>query len=226
MRKHTHFLFLALLCAFTVSALPAPTLLPAAKGGEAVKISSQCQPRTITTPKTRTFWHPFRKAQTPEPVDTDTMALCKAIHDGDSYKLRYRVTIPDTLWVTEWARLEGVDCDEIYSPYCPADQPMGRFEGDTVRSMLKSQYLSTRIFGRDQYGRTLVTVSLFGDDIGLWILENGWGEYYFPNHLDNATRKKYQKARDRAKKKKLGRWANPFVISPRAWRENHKPSKN
>lgn len=149
------------------------------------------------------------------PPNTDTMAYCLKVHDGDTYRIRYTVTQPDTFDTVETLRLEGVDCDELFSV---VHQPFAKIAADSVRGRILGAYLTFRISGRDVYHRTLGSAWLDGKDLGLLILEKGWGQYYPKNTLSKETRKKYQKARDRAKKKKLGRWANPDVIDPAQWR--------
>lgn len=149
-------------------------------------------------------------------ANPDTMAYCLKVYDGDTYRVRYTITQPDTADTFENVRLDGVECDEILLASVP--QPFGRIAADSVRGRILGAYLTFRVSGRDKNNQTIGRAWLDGKDLALLILEKGWGQYVPQNSLDKDTRKAYQKARDRAKKKRLGRWANPDVIDPAQWR--------
>lgn len=150
------------------------------------------------------------------PVNPDTMAYCLKVYDGDTYRVRYTITQPDTADTFENIRLDGVECDEILRATVP--QPFGQIAADSIRGRILGAYLIFRVAGRDKHNQTVGRAWLDGKDLALLILEKGWGQYIPLNSLDKDTRKAYQKARDRAKKKKLGRWANLDVIDPAQWR--------
>lgn len=150
------------------------------------------------------------------PVNPDTMAYCLKVYDGDTYRVRYTITQPDTADTFENIRLDGVECDEILQSSVP--QPFGQIAADSIKSRILGAYLIFRVSGRDRYNQTVGLAWLDGKDLALLILEKGWGQYVPRNSLDKETRKAYQKARDRAKKKRLGRWANSNVIDPSQWR--------
>ena len=150
------------------------------------------------------------------PANPDTMAYCLKVYDGDTYRVRYTITQPDTADTFENIRLDGVECDEILRATVP--QPFGQIAADSIRGRILGAYLIFRVSGRDKYNQTVGRAWLDGKDLALLILEKGWGQYVSRNTLDKDTRKAYQKARDRAKKKRLGRWANSNVIDPSQWR--------
>lgn len=144
------------------------------------------------------------------PVEQPPFVL--AVHDGDSYKIR-------TL-ETEWVRLVGVDCPEVISNHITANQEFGVAVGDSVRALLKGRAVTMRTFGKDKYGRTLAQITVNGRDLAEFLLAKGWAWYLSPP-LDKATRKAYQKARDYAKRNKLGLWANPKPVKPSEFRKAH-----
>ena len=145
-------------------------------------------------------------------ISTDTnqqQPVVRAVHDGDSYKIQSVIT--------EWVRIEGVDCPEVISNHVSADQPFGRAIGDSVRQLIKGREVKMVTFGKDRYGRTLVTIEIQGRDLGEILLEKGWG-VYIRNDLPLKQRRKYQRLRDYAKKKKLGIWSDPTMMTPEKWR--------
>ena len=139
----------------------------------------------------------------------------RAVHDGDSYKIEGLVT--------EWVRIEGVDCPEILWPgHITASQPMGEAVGDSVRELIKGRKVEMKTYGKDIYGRTLAQITIDGRDLAEIILERGWG-VYIRNDLDKFTRRKYQRLRDYARRNKLGIWADPGMVTPAEWRRTHRP---
>ena len=131
-----------------------------------------------------------------------------AVHDGDSYKIK---TIDPA---GEWVRLEGVNCPEIISNRINKEQAFGRAIGDSVRLLLKGKTVAMKTYGKDKYGRTLVTLTVSGRDLGEYLLEKGWAWYYKKNDLDRDTRLKYRKLRDYAKRHRLGLWVNEDSDDP------------
>jgi len=53
------------------------------------------------------------------PANPDTMAYCLKVYDGDTYRVRYTITQPDTADTFENIRLDGVECDEILRATVP-----------------------------------------------------------------------------------------------------------
>ncbi|MBC7778088.1 MAG: thermonuclease family protein [Phycisphaerae bacterium] len=135
-----------------------------------------------------------------------------AVHDGDSYKIQ--------LIEPTWVRIMGIDCPEIISNHITENQPYGVAIGDSIRQILKGQNVDIQIYGKDQYGRTLAKITFQGQDLADYILSKGWGHYLSPSKFDNATRLKYRKSRDIAKKNHLGIWAGN-ATNPKTWRKTH-----
>lgn len=148
----------------------------------------------------------------------DTMpptSIITAVHDGDSYY--FRGLVPSN----KFARLNGVDCPEISSPYVSKTQPYGREIGDSVRVLLKGRQITYTVYGLDKLKRPLVGVFVNETDVAEILLTKGWAWYYSPNNLPSATKRLYKSLERAAKKRKLGLWADPAAIKPTAWRKQH-----
>ena len=150
------------------------------------------------------------------PIDTTPpTSIITAVHDGDSYY--FRGLVPSN----KFARLNGVDCPEISSPYVSKTQPYGREIGDSVRILLKGRQITYTVYGLDKLKRPLVGVFVNETDVAEILLTKGWAWYYSPNNLPSATKRLYKSLERTAKKKKLGLWADPAAIKPTAWRKQH-----
>ena len=151
------------------------------------------------------------------PIDTTPppTSIITAVHDGDSYY--FRGLVPSN----KFARLNGVDCPEISSPYVRKTQPYGREIGDSVRMLLKGRQITYTVYGLDKLKRPLVGVFVNETDVAEILLTKGWAWYYSPNNLPSATKRLYKSLERAAKKKKLGLWADPAAIKPTAWRKQH-----
>lgn len=132
-----------------------------------------------------------------------------AVHDGDSYKIKSVVT--------EWVRIMGIDCPEVISNHITANQAFGVAIGDSIRALIKGKPVTMKTYGKDRYHRTLAQVFVNGRDIAEIILERGWA-WYYTSGLDSATRRKYQRLRDYAKKNKYGIWSKPNPMKPADFR--------
>ena len=152
-------------------------------------------------------------------ASTDTIAppssIITAVHDGDSYY--FRGLVPSN----KFARVNGIDCPEVISPYVGKTQPYGREITDSVRLLLKGKNITYTLYGVDRLNRPLVSVFLNEQDIAGLILERGWGWYYSPNNLPSASKKHYKKLERAAKKKKIGLWADKDPVKPSAWRKRY-----
>lgn len=148
--------------------------------------------------------------------DGRTLYQVRAVHDGDSYRIKRAD------W--EWLRGEGLDCPELFSPYVSKEQPYGRAIGDSVRALLKTQYVEIKTYGLDRHGRTRAQVFLNGQDIAEIILKRGWGWYESNNKLPRETKRKYRDHVAYAKANKLGLWASDETpVRPSEWRKQHPP---
>jgi endonuclease YncB( thermonuclease family) len=75
---------------------------------------------------------------------------------------------------------------------------------------LSESEITCRIEGRDRYRRALATCSLDGDDIGAWLVEQGWAVGY----------RDYEREEARARSRSAGLWAGTFQ-RPVEWRREN-----
>ncbi len=107
-------------------------------------------------------------------------AVCVSVWaDAGAYRaLVLRVVDGDTVWLqpegggeVRKTRIEGIDAPEI----CQTD---GRAARDTLRSLLLRQWVDVRSMQRDVYGRDLARVHWQGQDVGEWMVREGWAWSY------------------------------------------------
>lgn len=155
-------------------------------------------------------------------AQSDTADVIAAVHDGDSYRFRA---------LMDWVRIEGVDCPEVFSPYVPADQPYGRWVGDSVRRVLKGSAVTYRYLYTDRHNRPVVRVFVGGVDFAEVLLRDGLGWYWTENKLPRAVKRRYRDLWEAAKKERRGifRDNDPTTvrydapIAPWVWRKMHPP---
>ena len=135
------------------------------------------------------------------------MVEIRGVHDGDSYLVKLDTAQDDTLRYIR-VRLLGCDAPEVWSPYS-VEEPLGRAIGDTMRMLFRGQKALLIEYGIDKYGRTLGKLYVGDIELSHLILRSGWGTYLSPKQLPLSERRRYQTARDYAKRKAIGIWALP-----------------
>lgn len=149
-------------------------------------------------------------------------ATVMAVHDGDSFKVRF----DDSAKTTVWIRLWGVDCPEVRSNYVTANQPYGVEVGDSMRLMLKGWRVTVDTLYRDLYGRPVAKVNFQGKDITEYLISTGKGWYYSSKGMTPKTREKLKKMQADAQANKLGLWGlDGEKIKPSDFRKKNKPKK-
>jgi endonuclease YncB( thermonuclease family) len=146
-------------------------------------------------------------------------AVVLAVHDGDSYKVRF-----DSSERTMWIRLWGVDCPEVQSIYVTKNQPFGVAAGDSIRNMIKGQRVYVDTLERDFYRRMVANVYYGEIDLTRYVIENGYGWYYNSKGMTNDERKALKSAQKYAKANKFGLWGlDGEIVNPATFRKNNKP---
>lgn len=151
-----------------------------------------------------------------------TNATVLAVHDGDSYKVRF----DDSLKTTFWIRLWGVDCPEVRSNFVTTNQDYGVETGDSMRVMLKGQKVFVDTLYLDLYSRHVAKIKYKGQDITEYLLKTGKGWYYSSKDMSTKTRKKLQQMQSDAESAKVGLWGlEGDKVKPSDFRRSHKPRK-
>ena len=133
-----------------------------------------------------------------------------------SAKVTY-VTDGDTLWARSdeggkpfKIRIEGIDAPEI----CQAG-------GQAARDALASRVLGRAVIvytrRPDDYGRSVATLEMDGEDIAGWMVSQGhaWS-YQF--RRDGSL---YRALQSQARSERRGLFANPTAVHPRVFRKRH-----
>jgi len=130
-----------------------------------------------------------------------------------------RVSDGDTLWVRPAAggkpvkvRINGIDAPEI----CQAG---GRAARKALAARVSGRPLSVLARGLDDYGRTIASLELDGEDVGGWMVSQGhaWSYGFGRDGGPYAV----QQARARAASR--GLFADPAALAPRLFRKRHGP---
>lgn len=128
-----------------------------------------------------------------------------------------RVTDGDSLWVRPAdggqpvkLRINGIDAPEI----CQSG-------GQAARKALAARILGLTVqvhsHRQDDYGRTLATVSLDGEDMGAWLVSQGHAWAYRQGSGD------YLALQARAQSAALGLFADRNALQPRIFRKHNGP---
>ena len=127
--------------------------------------------------------------------------------DGDT------VLVADARSLYSKVRLHGIDAPECGMPFGPQAQQflVNLTQGRTVQMASK---------GRDRYGRTVATLAVNGQDVGLAMVRSGFawrdGRYDRPRLAGQTT--PYANAQRSAEMEALGLWAGLTPLAPWSWR--------
>ncbi len=134
------------------------------------------------------------------------------------------VTDGDTIWVKPAhqgrafsVRIQGIDAPEI----C---QDFGRAAHDALTKQVLRQPVVLLTKTTDQYGRVVARVSMGNQDIGAWLVTQGYAWSY---HLHRRAGP-YASEEFAARQMRRGLWAYGSPVEPRVFRKRikcHKPSK-
>ena len=138
----------------------------------------------------------------------------------EAYEARVtRVSDGDTLWVRPLAggtyrklRIEGIDAPE-------SCQEGGAAAREALAGRLLDQPVTVRERRRDDYGRALVRLTHRGEDIGAWLVGQGWAWSYRWRHNDGPFAAEEQRARAAQR----GIFRDPAPEEPRDFRRRHGP---
>ena len=109
-------------------------------------------------------------------------------------------------------RLDGVDAPEM----CQDGGPAAR---DALVRRLLEQTVVVSERRRDDYGRALVRLNHRGEDVGGWLVREGWAWSYRWRHSDGP----FAIEEALARKERKGIFAAAVVEEPRAFRKRNGP---
>jgi endonuclease YncB( thermonuclease family) len=144
-----------------------------------------------------------------------SLALC--VHARTFEGVVTHVTDGDSLWVRPAAggaprqvRLQGIDAPEICQAY-------GAPSRDKLAAHVLHRHVAVNSRARDSYQRALGSVSVNGQDLGAWMVGHG----YAWSHRFHRDRGPYAAQEARARKARLGLWADGAAMEPREFRKRH-----
>jgi len=143
------------------------------------------------------------------------LLLAPALHAETFFATVSHVTDGDTLWVRRPGggaplpvRLLDIDAPEACQAFGPqATQALRR------RVLRRSVLVHTR--GTDDYARLLARVQWRGDDLGAWLVRNG----YAWSATFRGRPGPYAPLELRAREERRGLWAQPVTLEPRRFRQ-------
>jgi endonuclease YncB( thermonuclease family) len=127
------------------------------------------------------------------------------------------VTDGDTIWLRPagggavlQVRLQGIDAPEI----C---QAAGRQARDALAARLLHQSVEIDVRAQDKYERTLARVSFNGQDVGSWLVADGWAwSSGFRRHAGP-----YAQEQRAARGDRRGLWSEAAPLEPRNFRKRY-----
>ena len=142
--------------------------------------------------------------QVATPVIAGQVAGQASVIDGDTIEIR-----------SQRIRISGVDAPET-GQVCYSSSGRQWRCGQRAALMLADHLgaapVSCRTGGQDRYGRWLARCTAHGQDLGEWLVRNGWAVPYFDhNHA-------YAEAQRAARASRSGLWAGQFIL-PKDWRK-------
>lgn len=144
------------------------------------------------------------------------LATCATAHAGGSAARVTRVSDGDTLWVRagrtppKLLRLQGIDAPEL----C---QPFGAEAQRALAQRVLHERVTVRRRGRDDYDRQLAEVVHQDEDVGAWLVANGyaWADRF------RRQASPYAALEDDARRARRGLWAQSWHVPPREFRRQH-----
>ena len=147
------------------------------------------------------------------------LAIAPALHAASFHATVTYVTDGDTLWVRPDAggrtielRLLDVDAPE-------SCQPFGAQATQALRARVLHAAVRVRTRGSDSYGRQLAHVEHRREDVGRWLVANGyaWAMRF------HGRPGRHGALEEQARRERRGLWASPGALEPRQFRQRFGP---
>lgn len=141
------------------------------------------------------------------PAAAQTISGTASVIDGDTIEIH-----------GQRIRLSAIDAIESRQPCFLADGKTwncGRDAAFALSDKIGRSPLTCEVKDTDRYGRAVAVCGLHGEDIGAWMVENGWALAY------RRYGTQYVSAEKRARNAGLGIWASEFRM-PWDWRKEQR----
>jgi endonuclease YncB( thermonuclease family) len=143
--------------------------------------------------------------------------LAGAAHAGTWRGVVSHVTDGDTLWVRPDGQPDAVEIRIIDIDAPESCQAFGPQAKKALAARLLYQPVVVHTEGYDDYGRHLAQLKHRDQDVGAWLVREG----YAWSGVFHRKRGPYAALEDDARRAHLGLWANPKPQEPRAFRQQH-----
>ena len=147
--------------------------------------------------------------------------LAPALHAAVFGGTVSHVTDGDSLWVRPAAGGKPVEVRLLDLDAPEGCQRFGPESAAALRRRLHRQNVSVRTHGRDDYGRALARVEHRGQDVGAWMVREGyaWSAVFRGKHGPYAALEAQARAARR------GLWKQAGALEPRAFRKRFGPCR-
>jgi len=125
------------------------------------------------------------------------------------------VTDGDTLWVRPARAHENVEIRLLDVDAPERCQAFGAEAKQAVRDRLLHQTVRVRTRGSDDYGRQLGKIEQRGEDIGAWLVRQGYAWSATFHHRAGP----YAALEAQARRERAGLWARADAVEPRSFRK-------
>jgi len=145
-------------------------------------------------------------------------AFVTAVHDGDSYKVRF------TDNTTQWVRIWGCDAPEVISNHVSKHQPYGIQAGQNIRSLIKNDTIYLDTLYRDQYNRLVTKIYLKDStDLTEYIVSTGNGWWLDDKKMPEKYLLHLKQLQSQARDSQIGFWSLSGVKNrPSYWRNKYR----
>jgi endonuclease YncB( thermonuclease family) len=145
------------------------------------------------------------------------LLAASALHAATWHGTVTHVSDGDTLWVRPAGggapipiRLLDVDAPETCQPFGPQAR-------DALRSRVLGERVRVRSRGDDQYGRKLAHIEHRREDVGRWLVRQGYA-WSMRFHRRSGP---YAALEVQARREHQGLWSHPGAMEPRSFRQRH-----
>jgi micrococcal nuclease len=125
------------------------------------------------------------------------------------------VTDGDSLWVRPHAGGEPIELRLLHLDAPEGCQSFGAEAKKALRERVLHKKVRVRTEGRDDYGRQLARVQQGREDIGAWLVRNG----YAWSMTFRGKQGPYARIEAQARGERRGLWALPGALDPRSFRK-------
>ncbi|MBC5785528.1 thermonuclease family protein [Ramlibacter sp. USB13] len=143
------------------------------------------------------------------------LLLACTAHAADFRATVTHVTDGDTVWVRPAGTTQRVELRLLDLDAPEGCQAFGPQATAALRERVHGQVVQVRTRGADDYGRELARIEHRGEDVGRWLVRNGYA-WSMRFHGRSGP---YGPLEAQARRERKGLWGAPGAVEPRAFRK-------